>query len=159
MSDCGGCKKKVTCNFIDADWFSPGSIVYCRPQVLWYLVNADIIRDGKWPIQPTGSSYTDPAIRSKAVKIPAHPAEQLAAEIDARLKKCGIEGKLLELEVQMERELSPTSWKVLNYICGWRRRKESYRQFKSRKVIKQPVPVNCDNWDGSVFGAHLQKKN
>ena len=133
MSDCVGCRKKADCNVVDADWFPPGSIVYCRPQVLWYLLNADVIRDGKWPPQVTGSTYTDPAIRSKAVKIPKQSAEQLAAEIDARLHSCGIEGKLLELEVQMERELSPTSWKALNYCSGWKRRKESYRQFKSRK--------------------------
>ena len=136
MSDCSGCRRKTGCNFIDADWYTPGSIVYCRPQVLWFLVNADVIRDGKWPPEPTGSNYTDPAIRTKAVKIPSRCAEQLAAEIDARIKRCRIEGKLLEAEVQLERQLSSTSWKALNYICGWRRRKESYRQFKSRKDKK-----------------------
>jgi hypothetical protein len=55
-----------------------------------------------------------------------------AAEIDSRLKMCGIEGKLLEYEVKLDYQLSPSSYKALNFISGWRRRAESYRSFKSR---------------------------
>ena len=146
MSDCGGCKKKELCPCIDAEWFSPGQIVYCRPQVLWFLLNADVIRDGEWPPEPTGSNYTDPAIRSKAVKIPKQSAEQLAAEIDARLNCVpGIQRKLLEVEVQEQLPLSSFSWEALNYICGWRRRRESFRKFKSRKDKKKQPKCQHEN--------------
>ncbi|MCJ7791876.1 MAG: hypothetical protein MUP49_05670, partial [Dehalococcoidia bacterium] len=137
-SDCPGCpaykknledEKPLTC--FNADWYSPSWIRYCRMQVLWYLVNCESIREGKWPPEPEGSSYTDPAIRGQSIRVPSRNAEQLAAEIDTRLRRCGIEGKLLEYEVRLEMELSPTSWKVLNYICGWRRKTMSYSEWKS----------------------------
>ena len=137
MSDCSGCKKKESCNYVDETWFPPGAICYCRPQVLFYLENCEDIRAGSWPKEPDGSTYTDPSIRSKAVKIPALHAEQFAAEMDARIKMCGIEGKLLELEVLTERELSDTSWKALNFISGWRRRKLSYSQWKKESKYKE----------------------
>ena len=129
MTDCSRCKRN--CSYRDGTWYPPFAICYCRPQILWYLTNCEQIRDGKWPSEPRGSGYTDPSIRSKSIRIPARNAEQLAAEIDARLRKCGIEGKLLELEVITERELSPTSWKSLNYVSGWRRKLMSYANWKS----------------------------
>lgn len=140
MSDCTDCrtyKKSLECDnplkCYNAEWFSPGMIRYCRPQVLWYLLNCDVIRDGEWVPEPLGSSYTDPAIRSKAVRIPAHHAEYLSAEIDSRLKRCGIEGKLLEYEVKLEYALSESSGEALDYCSGFRRREESYRKFKNRR--------------------------
>ena len=135
MINCVGCIKK--CAYIDTDWWPPASFNFCRPQILFYLANAELIRDGKWPQQQDGSNYTDPAIRSNFVKIPSRNPEIISAEIDARLRCCGIEGKLLELEVQMERELSPTSWKALNYCSGWKRKTMSYKDWKShsRKIL------------------------
>lgn len=129
---CTSCKKRSLCAYVDAVWYPPKAIVYCRPQVLWYLEHADIFRDGKWVPESRVSSYTDLGIRSRMVKIPKQLAEQFAAEIDSRLKKCGIEGKLLEMEVQLQREFSPSSWKVLNYISGWRRKKMSFQKWKSK---------------------------
>ena len=137
MSDCTKCRRE--CKFPGATWFPPYAICFCRPQILFYLFNCEQIRDGKWPDEPHGTSYTDPAIRQKSVRIPARQAEQIAAEIDARLKMCGMEGKLLEYEVRLEMELSPTSWKALNYISGWRRRIESFRHFKSRIRYKKSL--------------------
>jgi hypothetical protein len=129
--NCGDCKRP--CNYPNADWFPPNAIKFCRLQVLFYLKDCDSIRQGEWPKEPNGSSYTDPAIRSAFVKIPAHNAEMFAAEMDCRLKMCGIEGKLLEYEVKLDYQLSPSSYKALNFISGWRRRTESWRSFKSRQ--------------------------
>jgi len=134
MSDCSNCKRD--CKYPDALWYPPRAIVYCRPQVLWYLANCESIREGKWSPEPRGSGYTDPAIRSQSIRIPARNAEMLAAEIDARLRRCGIEGKLLEYEVRLEMELSPTSWKALNYVSGWRRKTMSYSEWKSHSRYK-----------------------
>ncbi|MFA4917012.1 MAG: hypothetical protein WC560_10125 [Syntrophales bacterium] len=132
-SDCGNCKRK--CDYVNAQWFPPRAIVYCRPQVLWYLKDAEIFRDGKWLPDPDGSTAIDAG--RNGVRIPAHYAEHLAAEIDVRQRKCGMEGKLLEYEVQLDREFSPTSWKALAYMSGWRRRTEIYRHFKARKKVQK----------------------
>ena len=130
--DCGKCKKAEFCNFVNQEWFSPGSIVYCRPQCLFYLKFCDSIRQGEWPQEPEGSNYTDSAIRSGFVKIPAHHAEMFAAEMDSRIKMAGIEGKLLEYEVKLEYPLSSTSYKALNYISGWRRKTQAYSAWKKQ---------------------------
>lgn len=142
MSDCDSCRaykqsvkdsKPLTCNeeyrkaqygrenFV---WFSPSQMRYCRPQVLWYLVNCDVIRDGKWTPEPTGSNYTgtDPSIRNKAVKVPSRSAEMLASEMDWRLDCCATDGKLLEAEVIAGRKLSYESIRALNYISGYERK-------------------------------------
>ena len=132
MSDCGNCKKMESCKYVGAMWWPASAFVFCRPQVLFFLLSCDIIRQGEWPQPIDGSSYIDPAIRSNFIKIPSHNCEVIAAEIDARIKMCGIEGKLMEYEVKLGYQLSDTSKKALNYCSGWRRRKESYRSFKAR---------------------------
>jgi hypothetical protein len=141
LSDCDTCTK---CPFPNNEWYPPSAIVYCRPQVMFYLTYCEEFRAGHWIPNPDGSNYTDPSIRSEVTQIPPHHAEQFAAEMDSRLKMCGLEGKLLEAEVKngltifefmkcrtCEKKYCP-SMKALNYISGWRRRIESYRQFKSR---------------------------
>ena len=159
--NCGDCKRP--CNYPNADWFPPNAIKFCRLQVLFYLKDCDSIRQGEWPKEPNGSSYTDPAIRSNFVKIPALQAQLLASEVDARLKGwdlyekktgkfikhvqgCGLEGKLLEYEVKLEYQLSPTSWQSLNYISGFDRKQQNYTQWKAdanrRKTINNVVVKN-----------------
>ena len=97
MSDCGSCKKIDKCRYVNADWYPAAGIKFCRNQVLWYLQNCDTIRQGEWPQSLDGSSYTDPAIRSNAVRLPSHNCEVISAEIDTRIKACGIEGKLFHI--------------------------------------------------------------
>lgn len=125
--DCNKCAKlKKQCSHPSGNWFSYGDIRFCLPQVLWYLANSEGIGNGEWPKDPEGSSYTDPAIRSKAVRIPSKAAEELYAEMECRLNLLpGIERKLLETEVGQEKslaEFSPYSITCLNFISGFRRR-------------------------------------
>ena len=133
MSDCGSCKKIDKCRYVNADWYPATGIKFCRNQVLWYLQNCDTIRQGEWPQSLDGSSYTDPAIRSNAVRLPSHNCEVISAEIDTRIKACGLEGKLLEYEVKLGYQLSETSWKALNYCSGWRRKTSKYSQWKAEQ--------------------------
>ena len=141
--DCNNCRISRRCNFIGADWFSPGFSAFCQPFVLFYLVNCEDIRLGKWPTQPTGSSYTDPAIRSNQVKIPSKAAEDTAAEMDVRLTACGFAGLALEfyhrelLTIHQlaayhhctDKDMERLIHKALAYCCGKKRRLTLFKDF------------------------------
>ena len=101
---------------------------------MWFLIlHIDPLRDGEYPPDPQGSSYTGPAVRSQPRQsAPFEKPAQLAAEVDARLKKCRIEGKLLEEEIKNGKEwdeLTRWSKRALNYVSGYRRRRTGYRQW------------------------------
>jgi hypothetical protein len=141
--DCGNCRKSARCNFIGADWFSPCFSGFCTPFVIFYLVNCEDIRDGKWPAQPNGSHYTDPAIRSKATKLPSRAAEETAAEMDSRLTACGFAGLALEayyrdmLTIRQlasyhhctDDEMHQLIHKALAYCTGKKHRKTLFKDF------------------------------
>lgn len=131
--DCSSCrtfkttlKKGITMDCYGEEWWPPSQISYCRRQVLWYLANSVAIRLGEWPQNPSGSGYVDPLIRTGNVKMPCHDAEELAAEIDARLNMLpGIERKLLEVEVDQKKplkEFSEYSITCLHFISGFKRK-------------------------------------
>ena len=109
-----------------------GMVRFCRAEVLFIIENLWEIRDGSWPKQDRETGYTDAGVRGQPRQsAPFEKSAQIAAEVDLRLSRCGIEGKLLEYEVQDGRELSETSYQVLNYVSGWRRKRQSYNQWKA----------------------------
>jgi hypothetical protein len=147
MIDCHNCreyKKRLKNGNLmycyNEPFFLPSEEMYCRPQNIIYLRNAETFREGRWIPQPEGSSYVDPAIRSKQVKIPSKAAEDLAAEIDWRLNRLpGIERKLLETEAIIFDDISEWSTyskDAMNYICGWKRRDSTFSEFKRDKKYR-----------------------
>jgi len=75
--------------------YSPGEIKFTRVQVLWLLQNLGSLRDGYWP--PEASNYTDSLIiKSGGHKAPFVTPIDFAAEIEARLERCGLDGLILE---------------------------------------------------------------
>jgi hypothetical protein len=133
IGNCRGCKtyksslekgKPLDC--YNKEWWTPAQIRYCCSQVLWYLSNCVDFRAGEWTQCLNGSSHIDPAIRDGTIKTPSHDAEDLAAEIDARLNMLpGIERKLLEIEVSQKKtleEFSEYSLNCLYFISRFRRR-------------------------------------
>lgn len=158
-SDCANCKayqrsltedRPLLC--YEADWYAPSWIRYCRPQVFWYLVNCETIRvHGKWPTEGTAA---DPSIRSKTTRVPSKSAEQLASEIDARLKRTGWRpNKITHGDGQSlidEIEAGATSYSelrtyaarmALNYISGYRRRLLSYPDWLYKQQEQQKNKV------------------
>jgi len=133
IGDCHGCKTYKTSvekgNPLDCHgkkWWPSGQIRYCLSQVLWYLSNRADIRRGEWPQDPYGSGNIDPSIRSGNIIIPSHGAEELAAEIDARLTMLpGIDRKLLEVEADQNKpleEFSEYSINCLYFLSGFKRK-------------------------------------
>ena len=117
------------------EWYSYGEFSFRRCEVLWALHYAEEFRDGKWPCQNIISGYTDPGIRTQRVKKePAFVKPAIVmAETDARLEKTGVDGKLLLAEVEAEYELfSDEAWMALNYVSGWKRKRQLYVDFKKQ---------------------------
>ncbi len=121
------------------EFYSYGQFTFKRDEVLWALRNADLFREGKWPPQNIASGYTDPGIRRKGVK--REPAfvkpAVIIAEVDWRLERAGVDGKLLLAEVQAGYErFSDEAWSALNYISGWNRKEDTYPAWKAKRKYR-----------------------
>lgn len=126
-------------------WYSPGEIVFNREQMLWLLEHLDVIRAGRWPANPEGSSYVDPIVHVQARrKAPFETPAQIYGEVSDRLEATGQAGEELLHQVQSGLNdvelLSPFARSALNYMSGWPRRRMCYsdwvRQRKYREKVK-----------------------
>jgi hypothetical protein len=124
------------------DWWAPGHIVYCFKQYNNFLLPwLDCLRDGEWPPEPT--SYVGKSSNRNTLA-PFVNAEEVAGEIDYRLEMLPDKGKLL-LSYDWDKEYSPLlSWEAeinLKFICGWKRKRISYRRWieiKKFYLLKTP---------------------
>lgn len=133
MSDCTNCRDWRGCEKLD--YFEYYEIVFCRNQILWIIVNRNILLSGEWPKRP---EYIDKVQRSHSNEAPFERPEQIIAEVEARLEKTGRRGKAWCIsEVQLYQnyeELSPGVKEIINYISGSKRRVKTYDQWKADKV-------------------------
>ena len=153
IRDCEKCRDWKGC--IGKEWYSPPEIGFCRYQMLWFIKHWavkdsdgewEITSDGLWPDSPDGSSYTDIALGHKAGKHGAYfetPA-QIAAEIDWRIKRTKLSGKLLVADVVAGmdyKQLSREAKNALNYISGWNRKKPSFSSWLKNRRYKSDQKV------------------
>ena len=118
------------------EYYSYSEFTFKRDQILWALRYAELMIDGKWPPEPLNTGYTDPGIRRKGVKREPEfvkPAV-IIAEIDKRIELTNLEGKLLMAEVDADYErFSDEAWMALNFITGWKRKKDYVNWKKQRR--------------------------
>ncbi len=126
------------------EWFAPADINFSRENMMWLIRHKDELLEGDWPANPWGSSYTDiPSIKGGSNEARFVRPCQFAAEVEVRLKQTGLEGRLLRAELNggwhdvPYEQLSKESRDALNYISGWRRRKQSYREFKKQRRYRR----------------------
>lgn len=123
-------------------WYEPKNIIFSREQVMWIIESFDVLEDGKWPVNPHGSGYTDsPKVQvSPSRHAPFETPEMVAAEVRARLESTGEAGEALVDEIQSGvynyNLLSRPAKRALNYISGVRRRKISYSRWKREREEK-----------------------
>jgi len=134
----------------DRDWFHYGQIRFCPYQIVWILAHAATLRDGRWPQDP---DRVDDNLGQRRIKTEASfvKAILILAEVETRLKRTGIHGKLLIAQVEAGREFNTLDYEAklaLLYIKGWRRKKEgfsawkkrrNYRQKRHQKVVKEGI--------------------
>ena len=115
-------------------WWKPSEIVFSRLQVLWLVENRGVA--GEWPVNEAETGYTD---MTKVMISPSRHAYferpcQVYAELDYRIKKTGVDGKLLVRQIQHEElYLEPEAKSALNYICGYERKRMKYRDWKRQR--------------------------
>jgi hypothetical protein len=148
MSDCTFCrsfKKSVElgnpllCH--EAEYYTPGQFSYCRNQILFYLANRELIREGVWPPDPKGTGYIDSAIHPQNVRAPKEWAKLIAADIEPRLAQTKVDGEWLVREAERDTpiiELSSYCLSALNYISGFKAKSQGYKQWQAecRRVRK-----------------------
>ena len=133
MDDCLKCKDYRKCSG-NRVWYHYGEIRWCVHQVLWIIERSETLRLGNWPLNPDGSSYTDPNIRTgyKSEAYYTKPAVILG-EVEYRLDRTGKDGKLLWDEVKGGLDLRPEAESALMYVKGWRRERLSYLNWQKQR--------------------------
>lgn len=119
-------------------WFAPSAIVYSRPQMIWGIIHLDELETGLWPRDPKETGYTEGSWQKNPSKhAPFERAVDFHGEITMRLKTTGEAGEALVDEVQSGityfEGLSRPAKRALNFISGWRRRRQTYSQFRATK--------------------------
>lgn len=136
MNDCRKCKDYRDCTRNHA-WYHYGQIRWCIYQIIWIILNSELLGDGRWPANPDGPSSVDPKVRT-GYKSEAYFVKPvlILAEVNYRLKRCGTDGKLLRAEVLAGLELSPESKDALMYCKGsWRKRMSYRRWLRDRRYL------------------------
>ncbi len=129
------------------DWYSMNEIRFCRPQMLFLIENMELLIDGHYPVDPYVSGYVGGGFARLRAAAPYERADQLAGEVQARLwvdGRTGEAGEALVDEVQNQHirnynELSRPAQRVINFISGWRRRRQTYSEWKADQNRKSMV--------------------
>jgi hypothetical protein len=118
-----------------------------------------LLRSGQWPPSHKETGYTDNPIGKKQVstQAPFIKASSIAAEIDLRIQRCGVDGLMCEFLYSQDyadenfiiqhmaqclnmesREVSQRVRNALYYISGSGRKQTSYKVYtqKHRKYLK-----------------------
>ena len=155
----------------DENWVAPKDLKFSKAEMLFLLKHLAGLRKGEYPANPIGSSYTTLPQCNVRAKSGAYfeNVVGIAAEIDIRLDKCGLDGLLLEglvtWELSDERLARATNISVaevnrrvkraLKYISSgpnvrWHNTKKrsgiSYKEFIShrrdkRRLVNERVEV------------------
>lgn len=122
------------------DWYSPGEIRYTRDEMIFGIIHLGLLKEGIWPPEHKETGYTG-SHGSRGHRAPFENPSGFAGEINARFKTTGEAGEALVDEIQGGiidyADLSRPAKRALNYISGWRRRKQTYSQFKYEKVNRK----------------------
>jgi len=136
-SPCLKCRNYKECPFGSGKrWYTYQEIRFCPFQVLFIIEKAGILGKGTWPPDPDGSSYVDPGIMTgfTGEAYFAKPIEILA-EVELRLTTTKEAGEALIDEVQAGitniEMLSRPAKRALMFTKGWRRKKQTYSQWKA----------------------------
>ena len=120
------------------DFYSPGAIRYTREEMIWGIIHLQELGNGHWPRDPKETGYTEGSWQKNPSKhAPFERAVDFHSEITYRLKTTGEAGEALVDEVQSGityyEGLSRPAKRALNYISGWRRRRQSYPEFRATR--------------------------
>ena len=139
--DCRDCKDYRECSGL-YEWFHYGQIRFCPFQVIWIIANSEIFRDGNWPKDPDRAD--DNNTGSRAIKTEATFTKPILilAEVESRLRRTGLNGKLLVAQVEAGRSfnnLDRDAEDALMYAKGFKRKRMSFSHWKKARKYYQKV--------------------
>lgn len=76
-------------------WVAPGAVYFNLEQIEWLLPQLKDLREGTYPLEPTGG-YVDSPDKQRTFRAPFEIATLIAAEIDIRLARTGLDRYLVE---------------------------------------------------------------
>lgn len=118
-------------------------IFFCRYQVVWLISSLEYLWF-EWPASPIGMTNGDLPGVPTHVRTEAYftkPAE-IAAEIGWRLNRTGKDGETLVEEIEKGHiidDLVSVSRDALNYICGWNRKRMSYKAWLKQREYRASI--------------------
>lgn len=137
-------------------WLAPKDINFSREQMESFLLpNLSLLRQGEYPPEELETGYS--GIDSAAIqRRPAGEAYfthacMIAAEVGARLNKCGKYSRIIYVlncdvggnqeKLAREFKLHPDDFNILwdrllIYISGWRRKRVSFRRWLAMMEVK-----------------------
>ena len=143
--DCQKCKDWHGC--VGKPWYSYLEIRWCPFQVMWILRYCDVLHSGRWP-SPDERPDTVPYEQFHN-EAPFVKAALIIAELEHRLARCGVAGKLLKAQARAGDNLDyleGEAWQALLYVKGFRRKITSFTDWKKDKKkyqkTHQKVGVN-----------------
>jgi len=140
VKDCRKCKSYKDCT--GKSWFHYGEIRFCPFQVLWIIEHSDILLSGDWPPNPEGSGYIDPKIKTGYASEGYYTKPVgILGEVNYRLKRAGVNGKLLRAEILAGLDLSDESRSALMYVKGWRRKTISYQRWERQRRYRSNLSI------------------
>jgi hypothetical protein len=137
--DCRRCRDYRECT--GKPWYHYQEVRWCVWQVIWILANAETLRAGHWPKDPDNSSDN---IGQRSIKTEASFTKPILilAEVESRLRRTGIHGKLLVAQIEAGREfntLDREARDALLYIKGWKQKRMGFSQWKKDRKYYQKV--------------------
>ena|ERR1035437_9133437 len=141
MDDCHDCSRP--CKSISKEYFEMGQIVFCRVQMLFLISFLDVLEDGIWPTEGKETGYTDTNIQRQINSAaPFEILREINGEVSVRLKAAGEDGATLCHEVQSLHaddysELSRAARNALNFVSGFKRRRQNYRKWIYQRSYKK----------------------
>ncbi len=126
------------------------AIHYTWEQCIWMIINILPLDAGKWLTDPRETGYIGSS-HLPSQHAPFETAAMVSGELQARLKRTGLAGKLLVVTLQAGMPLDYDSKMALAYCCGKRRKLQKYSEWKRtveyrrRSIVGQKATNMCHN--------------
>ena len=132
--DCRDCKDYREC-ISPPGWFHYGQIRWCPYQVIWIITYSDTLRAGRWPKDPDNQDDNAGQRKINTEGTFVKPIIILS-EVESRLARTGIQGKLLLAQVEAGRTfeiLDRDAKDALLYVKGFKRKRMSFSAWKKKR--------------------------